>query len=53
MLPVLLSAIRVSPPSDGPAHDGKIIGKETVTYTYKQVWHLSHSARFATATLTP
>lgn len=36
VLPVLLSAIRVSPPSDGPAHDGKIIGKETVTYTYKQ-----------------
>jgi leukotriene-A4 hydrolase len=37
-LPVLLSAIRVSPPSEGPAHDGKIIGKEVVNYVYKQVW---------------
>ncbi|KAI5833346.1 zincin [Schizophyllum commune Tattone D] len=36
VLPVLLSAIRVSPPSDGPAHGGKEIGKEKVTYTYKQ-----------------
>ncbi|THH04799.1 hypothetical protein EW145_g5260 [Phellinidium pouzarii] len=36
ILPVLMSAVRVSPPSDGPAHDGKIIGKETVTYTYNQ-----------------
>ncbi|KAJ7743783.1 peptidase family M1-domain-containing protein [Mycena metata] len=35
-LPVLLSAIRVSPPSDGPAHDGKVIGKDVVTYTYDQ-----------------
>ncbi|KAI0785951.1 peptidase family M1-domain-containing protein [Abortiporus biennis] len=36
VLPALLSAIRVSPPSDGPAHDGKEIGKDVVTYTYKQ-----------------
>ncbi|KAI0307397.1 leukotriene-A4 hydrolase [Multifurca ochricompacta] len=35
-LPVLLSAIRVSPPTDGPAHDGKIIGKDVVNYVYKQ-----------------
>ena len=32
-----MSAIRVSPPSDGPAHDGKEIGKDVVTYTYNQV----------------
>ncbi|RPD70851.1 hypothetical protein L226DRAFT_538669 [Lentinus tigrinus ALCF2SS1-7] len=32
VLPVLLSAIRVSPPSDGPAH----IGKDVVAYEYKQ-----------------
>jgi len=37
VLPVLLSAIRVSPPSEGPAHDGKIIGKDVVSYVYKQV----------------
>ncbi|KAI0044083.1 leukotriene-A4 hydrolase [Auriscalpium vulgare] len=36
VLPVLLSAIRISPPSEGPAHDGKVIGQERVTYTYKQ-----------------
>ncbi|KAF8207284.1 hypothetical protein K438DRAFT_2013778 [Mycena galopus ATCC 62051] len=36
VLPVLLSAIRVSPPSDGPAHDGKTIGKDSVTYSYNQ-----------------
>lgn len=36
MLPVLLSAIRLSPPSDGPAHDGKVIGKDSVTYKYSQ-----------------
>jgi leukotriene-A4 hydrolase len=36
-LPVLLSAIRVSPPSEGPAHDGKIVGKDVVSYVYKQV----------------
>ncbi|TFK71738.1 hypothetical protein BDN72DRAFT_793498 [Pluteus cervinus] len=36
VLPVLLSAIRISPPSDGPAHDGKEIGKDSVTYTYEQ-----------------
>lgn len=38
MLPVLLSAIRVSPLSEGPAHDGKIIGKDVISYIYKQVW---------------
>ncbi len=37
VLPVLMSAIRVSPPSAGPAHNGKEIGKDKVTYTYNQV----------------
>ena len=27
----------MSPPSDGPAHDGKTIGKDLVTYRYTQV----------------
>ncbi|KAI9510686.1 leukotriene-A4 hydrolase [Russula earlei] len=36
VLPVLLSAIRVSPPSDGLAHDGKLVGKDVVSYVYKQ-----------------
>ncbi|KAJ7719240.1 peptidase family M1-domain-containing protein [Mycena maculata] len=36
VLPVLLSAIRVSPPSDGPAHGGKVIGKDIVEYRYSQ-----------------
>ncbi|KAG1880216.1 hypothetical protein F4604DRAFT_1751031 [Suillus subluteus] len=36
VLPVLLFARRISPPSDGPAHDGKIIGKDEVVYTYDQ-----------------
>lgn len=36
VLPTLLSAIRVSPPSEGPAHDGKVIGKDIVTYKYNQ-----------------
>ncbi|KIM81710.1 hypothetical protein PILCRDRAFT_821059 [Piloderma croceum F 1598] len=36
VLPVLLSAIRKSPPSEGPAHDGKTIGKDVVTYSYEQ-----------------
>ncbi|KAI0825316.1 peptidase family M1-domain-containing protein [Trametes gibbosa] len=36
VLPALLSAIRVSPPSARPAHDGKVIGKDVVTYEYKQ-----------------
>ncbi|CCM06484.1 uncharacterized protein FIBRA_08753 [Fibroporia radiculosa] len=36
VLPALLSAIRVSPPSDGPTHDGKVIGKDAVTYVYNQ-----------------
>lgn len=37
MLPVLLSAVRVSPPSDGPAHGGKVIGTDVVVYEYDQV----------------
>ncbi|PPQ99607.1 hypothetical protein CVT24_005183, partial [Panaeolus cyanescens] len=36
VLPVLLSARRISPPSDGPAHDGKEVGKDVVTYVYDQ-----------------
>ncbi|KAJ4475116.1 peptidase family M1-domain-containing protein [Lentinula lateritia] len=36
ILPALMSAIRQSPPSDGPAHDGKVIGKDAVTYIYHQ-----------------
>ncbi|KAF9448831.1 hypothetical protein P691DRAFT_775108 [Macrolepiota fuliginosa MF-IS2] len=36
VLPVLLSAIRVSPPANGPAHDGKVIGQDEVTYSYNQ-----------------
>ena len=36
ILPALLSAFRVSPPSGGPPHDGKIIGKDLVTYIYDQ-----------------
>jgi hypothetical protein len=31
-----MSAIRQSPPSAGPAHDGKVIGTDHVTYTYSQ-----------------
>ncbi|TFK47915.1 hypothetical protein OE88DRAFT_1664872 [Heliocybe sulcata] len=36
ILPVLMSAKRVSPPSSGPPHGGKVIGKDVVTYVYKQ-----------------
>lgn len=36
ILPTLLSAIRLSPPSDGPPHDGRTIGKDLVTYAYNQ-----------------
>ncbi|KAF8584943.1 hypothetical protein K439DRAFT_1646747 [Ramaria rubella] len=36
VLPVLLSAIRQTPPAVGPPHDGKKIGHDLVTYTYKQ-----------------
>ncbi|GJE92045.1 M1 family metallopeptidase [Phanerochaete sordida] len=36
VLPALMSAIRVSPPQDGPAHDGKVVGKDIVTYKYNQ-----------------
>ncbi|KAH7908136.1 hypothetical protein BJ138DRAFT_1208110 [Hygrophoropsis aurantiaca] len=36
VLPVLLSARRISPPSEGPAHGGKVIGVDKVKYTYDQ-----------------
>ncbi|EJD04497.1 uncharacterized protein FOMMEDRAFT_107254 [Fomitiporia mediterranea MF3/22] len=36
VLPVLMSAIRVSPSPQGPPHDGKVIGKDVVTYSYNQ-----------------
>ncbi|KAL4071200.1 peptidase family M1-domain-containing protein [Scleroderma yunnanense] len=36
VLPVLMSAIRVSPSSTGPPHDGKEIGKDKATYVYRQ-----------------
>ncbi|KAK7684336.1 hypothetical protein QCA50_012660 [Cerrena zonata] len=36
VLPVLLSAIRISPPVSGAPHGDKEIGKDVVTYTYKQ-----------------
>ncbi|KAG8705976.1 hypothetical protein FRC11_008642, partial [Ceratobasidium sp. 423] len=36
ILPVLMSALRVSPPSDGPAHEGKEVGVESVKYEYNQ-----------------
>ncbi|KAF4623043.1 hypothetical protein D9613_001552 [Agrocybe pediades] len=36
VLPVLLSARLVSPASDGPPHDGKVIGKELVVYNFAQ-----------------
>ncbi|KAG8690146.1 hypothetical protein FRC11_013549 [Ceratobasidium sp. 423] len=37
ILPVLMSALRLSPPSDGPAHEGKDVGMESVKYQYNQV----------------
>ncbi|KAF7797777.1 hypothetical protein EIP86_008978 [Pleurotus ostreatoroseus] len=36
VLPVLMSAVRVSPSQNGPAHDGKVIGRDSVTYAYNQ-----------------
>ncbi|KAF9074017.1 hypothetical protein BDP27DRAFT_1359891 [Rhodocollybia butyracea] len=36
VLPALMSAIRQSPPSTGLAHDGRVIGKDEVTYAYHQ-----------------
>ncbi|KAG6862690.1 hypothetical protein C0993_001975 [Termitomyces sp. T159_Od127] len=36
VFPVLLSAIRQSPPPTGPVHDGKVVGKDPVTYSYHQ-----------------
>ncbi|KAF5356193.1 hypothetical protein D9756_004300 [Leucocoprinus leucothites] len=35
-LPVLLSAIRISPAANGPPHNGKVIGRDEVVYTYNQ-----------------
>ncbi|KAG8741670.1 hypothetical protein FRC12_015597, partial [Ceratobasidium sp. 428] len=36
LLPVLMSALRVSPPADGPPHDGKSVGTESIQYRYNQ-----------------
>jgi leukotriene-A4 hydrolase len=36
-----MSAIRVSPPPEGPVHDGRIVGQDEVTYVYNQVCALS------------
>ncbi|KAF9476002.1 zincin [Pholiota conissans] len=36
VLPVLMSARIITPPSNGPPHDGKVIGKDVVTYTFTQ-----------------
>lgn len=35
-LPALMSALRVSPPVNGKPHDGKVVGKDRVTYIYNQ-----------------
>lgn len=36
VFPALMSAIRVSPPAEGPVHDGKIVGQDAVIYVYNQ-----------------
>ncbi|CAE6490640.1 unnamed protein product [Rhizoctonia solani] len=36
ILPVLMSALRLSPPSDGPVHAGEKVGVESVKYQYNQ-----------------
>ncbi|KAH7334057.1 leukotriene-A4 hydrolase [Rhizoctonia solani] len=36
ILPVLMSALRLSPPSDGPMHEEKQVGVESVGYRYNQ-----------------
>ncbi|KAG6878671.1 hypothetical protein C0992_007685 [Termitomyces sp. T32_za158] len=36
VFPVLLSAIRQSPSPTGPVHDGKVVGKDPVKYSYRQ-----------------
>ncbi|KAG7090619.1 hypothetical protein E1B28_009721 [Marasmius oreades] len=36
VLPALMSAVRTSPSTEGPPHDGKVIGKDPVTYRYNQ-----------------
>ncbi|KAG6853530.1 hypothetical protein C0991_003450 [Blastosporella zonata] len=36
IFPVLLSAVRQSPSQTGPVHDGKVVGKDPVTYSYRQ-----------------
>lgn len=35
-----MSAIRVSPPPDGPIHGGKRVGVDEVVYSYNQVGQL-------------
>ncbi|KAF7329344.1 Leuk-A4-hydro-C domain-containing protein [Mycena kentingensis (nom. inval.)] len=36
VLPVLLSAVCLSPAYDGPPHAGKVVGKDVVEYKYEQ-----------------
>ncbi|KAG6849471.1 hypothetical protein H0H93_008198, partial [Arthromyces matolae] len=36
VFPVLLSAIRQSPLATGPVHDGKVVGRDPVSYVYDQ-----------------
>ncbi|KAI6159444.1 peptidase family M1-domain-containing protein [Pisolithus thermaeus] len=36
VLPILMSAILVSPPSTGPPHGGRKIGQDEVTYVFQQ-----------------
>lgn len=38
-----MSAVRISPPKNGQTHDGKVVGKDVVTYTYSQVNVLNSS----------
>ncbi|OJA13741.1 hypothetical protein AZE42_01549 [Rhizopogon vesiculosus] len=53
VLPVLLSARRVSPPSDGPAHDGKVIWKDEVIYKYDQACFTSLASLLPSPTPIP
>ncbi|KAI0344179.1 zincin [Trametopsis cervina] len=36
VLPVMMSAVCTSPLPTGPVHDGKIVGKDMVTYTFEK-----------------
>lgn len=36
VLPVLMSALRVSPSVDGPVHEGKSVGTDAIEYRYNQ-----------------